>query len=699
MARRWFKERWTQIVPWAIERSTYVLCASLALLLLFWQWRPIGIQIWSVENAAGRAVLWTLFGAGWATVLTVTFLINHFDLFGLRQVWLPLIGRPYTHVSFRTPLPYKFVRHPLYFGFLLGFWMTPTMTLAHLVFAVATTAYILLAIQFEERDLMREHPEYAEYRRRVPMIVPALRQARRSGVRRARRDPWPGRSWSCSAGPRAGSRRIIRRTRSANTSNALVKVVREATERFKDVSAAEREGYGLMFGCVSGGDWGAMGLHYVNLPLVLDGDLDAAQPEIVIYEPTPSGRLRIIGADYLVFAADWDKKHPGEPPQLLGQLLHFFEAPNRFGLPPFYTLHVWAWKENPAGDVRQLAPEGVVRRVQRAELTDRFRRFPASRVPYDRDRGVPSAPSVPHQPALLSDERGRARSRRAVGRRSGWHEADSSRHWRRPASAKGKFGSAQVIVSHGLAYVIDCGDGVARQMAFAGVPLPSIRHVFITHQHSDHTADYGNLILLAWTAGLSTRVDTWGPPPLERMTKLFFEMNASDINTRVTNEGRVPILPLVHAHERLVGGAVMSDDNVKVTSTLVDHPPIVAAFAYRFDARDRSIVISGDTAPSQSLVKLAAGADVLVHSVMYPAAIDRLVARVPNAAALKASILAHQTSAEDAGRVAQEAGVKTLVLSHLVPPDDPEVTEAMWLEAARRHFRGTVIVGRDLLEV
>ena len=131
MARRWFKERWTQIVPWTIERSTYVLCASLALLLLFWQWRPIGVQIWTVENATARVVLWTLFAAGWATVLVVTFLINHFDLFGLRQVWLPLIGRPYTRVSFRTPLPYRFVRHPLYLGFLLAFWMTPTMTLAH----------------------------------------------------------------------------------------------------------------------------------------------------------------------------------------------------------------------------------------------------------------------------------------------------------------------------------------------------------------------------------------------------------------------------------------------------------------------------------------------------------------------------------------------------------------------------------------
>ncbi len=162
-----------RIIPPAIERSTYVLCASLALLLLFWQWRPIGIEIWNVEHAAARAVLWTLFASGWMTVLTVTFLINHFDLFGLRQVWFALVRRPYTRVAFRTPLPYRFVRHPLYFGFLLAFWMTPTMTLAHLVFAVATTAYIVLAIQFEERDLVSEHgAAYEEYRRRVPMLLP-----------------------------------------------------------------------------------------------------------------------------------------------------------------------------------------------------------------------------------------------------------------------------------------------------------------------------------------------------------------------------------------------------------------------------------------------------------------------------------------------------------------------------------------------
>ena len=136
--------------------------------------------------------------------------------------------------------------------------------------------------------------------------------------------------------------------RHASNASALVAVVKESTERFKDVAAAEAAGYGLMFGCVSGPDWGAMGLHYVNLPLVLDGELDATRPEIVIYEPLPNGRVRLIGADYLVLADAWHANHP-EAPQLMGQLMHLFEAPNRFGLPAFYTLHVWAWKDNPKG--------------------------------------------------------------------------------------------------------------------------------------------------------------------------------------------------------------------------------------------------------------------------------------------------------------------------------------------------------------
>ena len=267
----------------------------------------------------------------------------------------------------------------------------------------------------------------------------------------------------------------------------------------------------------------------------------------------------------------------------------------------------------------------------------------------------------------------------------------------RPRKANGP--SAQVIVANGAAYVIDCGNGVARQLAFAGVPLTGLRHVFITHHHSDHDADYGNLIWLAWAAGLKTRIDTWGPPPLQKMTRLFFEMNAYDINTRIADEGRVPLIPLVHVHELRRGGTVMQDENLKVTAALVNHPPVVPAFSYRFDAADRSIVISGDTTPSDSLVDLAQGADVLVHEALYVPGIDHLVAGVPNAAALKKSILSHHTTAEDAGRIAQRAGVKLLVLSHLVPPDDPAISDQMWIEAARRHFPGPIIVGKDLLEI
>jgi len=268
-----------------------------------------------------------------------------------------------------------------------------------------------------------------------------------------------------------------------------------------------------------------------------------------------------------------------------------------------------------------------------------------------------------------------------------------------PRPRKANSASAQVLVVNNIAYVIDCGNGVARQLAFAGVPLSTLRHIFLTHHHSDHNADYGNLILLAWTAGLRTQVDTWGPPPLEKMTKLFFDMNAYDINLRITDEGRVPLAPLVHVHELSQGGLVMQDENVKVTATLVHHPPVVPAFGYRFDAADRSIVISGDTAPSDNLIQLAQGADVLVHDALYVPGVERLVARVPNAPALKQSILSHHTSAEDAGRVAQAAGVKLLVLSHLVPPDDPAITEQMWIDAARVNFQGSVIVGKDLLEI
>ena len=173
MARQGFKRAWTRLIPQPIERSTYVLFSSLALLLLFWQWRPIGMVIWDVQDSGFRTVLRVLCADGWALVLISTFLIDHFDLFGLRRVYLFLRGKPYTGSGFRTPWLYRFIRHPLYFGWLLAFWMTPKMTAAHLVFAIATTGYILLAIWFEERDLVDAYGEtYKKYREEVPMIIP-----------------------------------------------------------------------------------------------------------------------------------------------------------------------------------------------------------------------------------------------------------------------------------------------------------------------------------------------------------------------------------------------------------------------------------------------------------------------------------------------------------------------------------------------
>ncbi|MGH8130381.1 MAG: MBL fold metallo-hydrolase [Steroidobacteraceae bacterium] len=268
-----------------------------------------------------------------------------------------------------------------------------------------------------------------------------------------------------------------------------------------------------------------------------------------------------------------------------------------------------------------------------------------------------------------------------------------------PRPKKENNASAQVIVVNGTLYVVDCGDGVARQLVLAGLSLDRLRHVFVTHHHSDHNADYGNLLLLSWASGLRTRVDTWGPPPIDKITRLFFEMNAYDIDIRIADEGRVPLVPLIHAHELAAPGLVMQDDKVKVRSALVDHPLVAPALAYRFDTQDRSIVISGDTRWSDNLIALARDADVLVHEALFLPAVDRLVARVPNASTLRKHLLASHTSTEDCGKVAAAAGVKTLVLSHFVPPDDPLVTEQMWRDAARRHYRGEIIVGRDLMEI
>lgn len=173
MARPWFKRAWTKVVPAAAERSTYVLLASLLLLLIYWQWRPLPETVWQIQNEIVTTILQMLFWAGWAIVLVATFIINHFDLFGLRQVWLNLQGKPYTHLPFKVTALYRVIRHPIMLGFIVAFWAAPTMSQGRLLFAIATTAYMLIAIQFEERDLVTYHGErYQSYRSKVPMIVP-----------------------------------------------------------------------------------------------------------------------------------------------------------------------------------------------------------------------------------------------------------------------------------------------------------------------------------------------------------------------------------------------------------------------------------------------------------------------------------------------------------------------------------------------
>ncbi|MDI3388090.1 MBL fold metallo-hydrolase [Streptomyces sp. B-S-A8] len=266
-----------------------------------------------------------------------------------------------------------------------------------------------------------------------------------------------------------------------------------------------------------------------------------------------------------------------------------------------------------------------------------------------------------------------------------------------PAPKRTRSAPAQVVVVDGASYVIDCGNGVARQLALAGVPLDSLHGVFLTHHHSDHNADYGNLFLLAWAANLEHRVPAYGPPPLTRMTEQFLAMNRFDIDTRIADEGLPPLDDLIAPTEVTEERVVHEDENVRVTATLVHHPPIATALAYRFDTADRSIVISGDTAPSRNLVRLAAGADVLVHEVMYLPAVDAMVAGF-NGRTLRQHLLASHTDVDRVGALAQEAGVGKLVLSHFVPTD-VDIPDETWRKHAAKGFDGEVVVGHDLMTV
>ena len=263
----------------------------------------------------------------------------------------------------------------------------------------------------------------------------------------------------------------------------------------------------------------------------------------------------------------------------------------------------------------------------------------------------------------------------------------------------GRSNPSTLLMINDVPYVVDCGYGVSKQLISVGVALNRVRYIFITHHHSDHNLELGPLFYNAWITGLPVRVDAYGPPGLTQMTRDFFNYLKFDIDTRIDDEGRADPRTLITPHEFDKPGVVLTNDDVKVTTCLVRHPPIKQSYAYRFDAKDRSVVISGDTAYAPELAEFAKGADVLVHEVMYLPGIEALLKRLPNAKRLREHLMAAHTLPEDVGKIAAQAGVKTLVLSHFVPGDDASITDERWSEGARKYFKGQIIVGKDLMEI
>jgi ribonuclease BN (tRNA processing enzyme) len=258
---------------------------------------------------------------------------------------------------------------------------------------------------------------------------------------------------------------------------------------------------------------------------------------------------------------------------------------------------------------------------------------------------------------------------------------------------------ANLVMVNDTPFVIDCGMGVSRQLVSAGVPIPSVKYIFISHHHSDHNLEYGNLFYNAWAAGLATPIHSFGPKGIEAMTRTYWELNQFDVETRIEDEGRPDPRPLLIAKDITEDGVVLQTDDVKVTAFRTPHPPIVDNFAYKFETPDGTIVFSSDTAYNPKLAEFAHGADVLVHETLYVPAVDRLVIKTKNGATLKKHVMESHTATEDVGRIAAAAAVKVLVLSHLVPGDDPLVTDENWMEGVRQNFSGRIIVAKDLMQL
>ena len=272
-----------------------------------------------------------------------------------------------------------------------------------------------------------------------------------------------------------------------------------------------------------------------------------------------------------------------------------------------------------------------------------------------------------------------------------------------PVPGRSRQMTSHVMLSNGSAYVLDCGMGVTDQYARTGIPFSALKSIFITHHHADHNIEYGPLPIVGWIQGLPLDIRAFGPPPLNQMTEDFMRAYKPTVDFWGEDFHMKP-LTAVSVKEIFGTGPVMQDDNVKVSSIVVEHPPVKPALAYRFDFKDRSIAFSGDTAPLEAVAVMARGADVLVHETMYVPAVEKYIkgeiakGRPVKFEAFMTHMKADHTPSEDVGRIAQEAGVKTLVLSHLTPAID-SITDDTWRESVAKYFKGEIIVGKDLMVV
>lgn len=268
-----------------------------------------------------------------------------------------------------------------------------------------------------------------------------------------------------------------------------------------------------------------------------------------------------------------------------------------------------------------------------------------------------------------------------------------------PRVGLGRSNPANVLIVDDVPYVVDCGPGVSKRLVEAKVALPDVRYVFVTHLHSDHVLEYGNMVYGGWSAGLNHPVESFAPIGMEALTKAYWESIKFDVDVRIADEGKPDPRKLLVAKDIKDSGLVIDTGKVKVTAFKTPHPPITENFAYKFETPDGVFVYACDTNFNPALAKFAEGADVLIHETIYVPGVDKMVARVKNAATLKEHLIASHTTTEDVGKIANMAEVKKLVMTHFVPGDDPTITDEMWAADAKKHYSGPIVVAKDLMEI